>query len=142
VAHLLLDGVVRETALADPHAALAARDAVLIELRELVGAVADVPRFAEVRPLSVHDALHRPAQALHQALSELPHAVSFGEIEFPAADDKTLPGYEQVWQRAAAPASGWRATSMPSAGYRTSTPGRCCATCPTSPRRCPPSTTT
>jgi hypothetical protein len=35
VTHLLLDGVIRQTALADPPAALAARDAVLAELREL-----------------------------------------------------------------------------------------------------------
>jgi hypothetical protein len=101
VTELLLDGVVRTSALADPHGVLAARDAVLVELRELVGAVADVPQFAAVLPLTLHDAVHRPAQALHQALSELPRAVSFGEVELAAIDDKTLSDYEQVWQRAA-----------------------------------------
>lgn len=67
----------------------------------MVGAVADVPQFATVLPLTLHDAVHRPAQALHQALPELPRAVSFGEVELAAIDDKTLSGYEQAWQRAA-----------------------------------------
>jgi hypothetical protein len=101
VTELLVDGVVPTSALSDPHAALAARDTVLVELRELVGAIADEPQFAEVRPLTLHDALHRPAQALHQALSELPRAHDFGDVELAAVDDKTLPSYEQAWQRAA-----------------------------------------
>jgi hypothetical protein len=101
ITELLVDEVVRTTALADPDAALAARDAVLVELRELVGAVADVPQFATVLPLTLHDAVHRPAQALHQALSELPRAVSFGKVQLSAVDDKTLSDYEQAWQRAA-----------------------------------------
>ena len=101
VTELLVDGVVPDSPLADPPAALAARDTVLVELRELIGAVADVPQFAEVRPLTLHDAVHRPAQALHQALSELPRAGTFGAVERGAVDDKTLPAYEQAWQRAA-----------------------------------------
>jgi hypothetical protein len=101
VTDLLVDGVVPDSPLADPPAALAARDIVLVELRELIGAVADVPQFAEVRPLTLHDAVHRPAQALHQALSELPRAGTFGDVELAAVDDKTLSGYEQAWQRAA-----------------------------------------
>jgi len=60
-----------------------------------------VPQFAQVLPLTLHDALHRPAQALYQALSELPRAHGFGEVELAADDDKTLPGYERAWQRAA-----------------------------------------
>jgi hypothetical protein len=101
VTHLLLDGVIRQTTLADPPAALAARDAVLAELRELVGAVADAPQFVEVRPLSLYDVVNRPAQALHQALSELPRAVTFGDVDLAAVDHKVLPGYERAWQRAA-----------------------------------------
>lgn len=101
VTELLIEGVVRPSALSDPHAALAARDTVLVELRELVGAIADGPQFAEVRPLTLHDAVHRPAQALHQALSELPRASGFGDVELAAVDDKTLPGYEKAWRRAA-----------------------------------------
>ncbi|CAB4896339.1 MAG: hypothetical protein F2825_00200 [Actinobacteria bacterium] len=101
VTDLLVDGAVPDSPLGDPHAAFAARDTVLVELRELVGAVADAPQFAEVRPLTLHDAVHRPAQALHQALSELPRAGTFGDVELAAVDDKTLPGYERAWQRAA-----------------------------------------
>lgn len=101
VTQLLLDGVVRQSALHDPVGALVARDIVLVELRELVGAVADVPQFAEVRPLSVDETANRPAQALHRALSALPRAVAFGEVELAAVDGTTLPGYERAWQRAA-----------------------------------------
>lgn len=101
VTELLVDGVVPDSPLADPRAAMAARDTVLVELRELVGAVADAPQFAEVRPLTLHDAVHLPAQALHQALSQLPRASTFGDVELAAVDDTTLPGYEQAWQRAA-----------------------------------------
>lgn len=101
VTDLLVDGVVPDRPLAAPLAALAARDTVLVELRELIGAVADVPQFAEVRPLTVHDVVRRPAQALHQALSELPRAGTFGDVDLAALDDKTLPGYERAWQRAA-----------------------------------------
>ena len=102
VTDLLVDGVVPDSSpLADPAAAFAARDTVLVELRELIGAVADAPQFAEVRPLAVHDAVQRPAQAVHQALSELPRAGTFGDVELATVDDKALPQYEQAWQRAA-----------------------------------------
>ena len=109
VTHLLLDGVVRTTALADPPASLAARDAVLVELWELVGVVADVPQVAEVGPLSVYDVVHRPAQALHQALSELPRAVTFGEVELAAVEDKNAARLEPAWQRAARASLGLEA---------------------------------
>jgi hypothetical protein len=100
-AELLHEGAVRTGGLSDPQAALAARDAVLIQLRELIGAVADVPQFAAVRELTVHDAVHRPAQSLHQALSGLPRAVSFGDAELPVVAHSPEPGYERAWQRAA-----------------------------------------
>ena len=85
----------------DVRAALAARDAVLLELRALVGAVSDVPQVGEVRELTVFDIVHRSGQALHQALSELPRAVRFGSVEPTASDDRKLPAYEQFWRRAA-----------------------------------------
>jgi hypothetical protein len=101
VAELLHEGAVRPGGLSDPQAALAARDAVLIELRELIGAVAQVPQFAAVRELTVHDAVHRPAQSLHQALSGLPRAVGFGDVELQMAAASAERGYEPAWQRAA-----------------------------------------
>lgn len=85
----------------DPQAALAARDAVLIELRALVGAVSDAPHVGEVRELTVFDIVNRSGQALHQALSELPRAGRFGTLDPSASDDRKLPAYEQFWQRAA-----------------------------------------
>jgi hypothetical protein len=100
-AELLTSGSPRTQPLVDPHAALAARDAVLVELRGLVGAVADAPRFSPVRELTVYDVVHRPAQALHQTLSELPRALPFGAVELGSVKDKTLPDYERAWQRAA-----------------------------------------
>jgi hypothetical protein len=101
VTQLLHDGAVHPVRLIDPSSTLAARDAVLVQLRELIGAVADVPTVAAVRELTLHDAVHRPAQALHQSLSELPRAIDFGEVELAAKLDAMLPVYEQAWQRAA-----------------------------------------
>jgi hypothetical protein len=101
VAELLHEGAVRPAGLSDPQGALVARDAVLIQLRELIGAVADVPQFVAVSELTVHDAVHRPAQSLHQALTGLPRAISFGDAELPGVADSPDPGYEQAWQRAA-----------------------------------------
>jgi hypothetical protein len=98
---LLHEGGASSVAISDVPAVLAARDAVVVELRELVGAVADVPQYNAVRELTVADAVHRPAQALHQALSGLPRAVSFGDAERPAAADPPRRGYEHAWQRAA-----------------------------------------
>ena len=100
-AALLVEGASRPQPLVDPRAALAARDAVLLELRALVGAVSDVPQMGEVRELTVFDIVHRSGQALHQALSELPRAVRFGTVEPGADDDRKLPAYEQFWRRAA-----------------------------------------
>ncbi len=80
---------------------LAARDTVLVQLRQLVGAVCEAPRFCEVKPLLLTDIVDRPAKALHQALSALPRAVGFGASQMPDAVDLTLPAYEQHWQRAA-----------------------------------------
>jgi len=105
-AELVVSGGVTGQPLVDPHAALAARDAVLVELRGLVGAVADAPRFAPVRELTVYDVVHRPAQALHQTLSELPRALPFGAAERGSVGDNRLPDYEWAWQRAAAAATG------------------------------------
>lgn len=100
-AALLVEGSARPQPLVDPRAALAARDAVLVELRALVGAVSDVPPMGKVRELTVFDLVHRSGQALHQALSELPRAVRFGSVEPGASDHRKLPAYEQFWRRAA-----------------------------------------
>lgn len=100
-AHLLIDGAVQPQPLVNPNAAMAARDAVVVELRQLIGSVGDAPRFATVRELTLHDVVHRPAQALHQTLSELPRAVPFGSGELGAADDGKLTAYERAWQQAA-----------------------------------------
>ena len=100
-ARLLAHGLVHAGPLVDPHAAMAARDAVVSELRSLIGAVADVPPHAVVRDLTVFDVVQRPAQALHQALSELPRAVEFGaggQLGDPG--DRTVPEYERLWQAA------------------------------------------
>ncbi len=100
-AHLLIDGAVQPRPLVDPSSAMAARDAVLVELRQLIGSVGNVPSFATVRELTLHDVVHRPAQALHQTLSELPRALPFGTTELGAPDDKSLTAYERAWQQAA-----------------------------------------
>jgi hypothetical protein len=105
-AELVVSGRSTTQPLVDPYAALAARDAVLVELRGLVGAVADAPRFMPVRELTVYDVVHRPAQALHQTLSELPRALPFGDVELGSVEDKTLSDYERSWQRAARAATG------------------------------------
>jgi len=100
-AELLVNGPEPARPLVDPTAALVARDAVLGELRALVGAVSDVASVEMVRELTMSDLAHRPGQALHQALSELPRAAPFGAVQIAGVVDKTLPGYEQAWQRAA-----------------------------------------
>ena len=76
------------------------------QLRTLVGAVGEVPRFNEVRALTLTEVVDRPAQALHAALSELPRALPFGsaELVFDAAPE--LSPYEQAWQRAAGASLG------------------------------------
>lgn len=58
-AQLLIDGSVQPQPLVDPNAAMAARDAVLVELRQLIGSIGDAPRFATVRELTLHDVVHR-----------------------------------------------------------------------------------
>ena len=100
-AALLVEGPFRPQQLVDPQAALAARDAVLVELRALVGAVSGVPQIGEVRELTVFDIVHRSGQSLHQALSELPRAGRFGTLEPSAHEVRKLPAYEQFWRRAA-----------------------------------------
>ncbi len=98
---LLMHGAAPRQPLSDPHGALAARDTVLQQLRKLTGAVGDVPQFTEVRDLTLADVVHRPAHALHHALSGLPRALPFGAAELAGADLHRLPPYEQAWQRAA-----------------------------------------
>ncbi len=100
-AALLAEGPVRTEPLSDLPATLAARDAVLVELRELVGPVSQPPRFGVVRELTVFDVVQRPGQALHQALSELPRAVPFGTAQLSGEVDLTVADYEQHWHRAA-----------------------------------------
>ena len=67
----------------------------------MVAAVSDVAKIDMVRELTMSDLVQRPGQALHQALSELPRAAPFGAVQLDGVVDKTLPGYEQAWQRAA-----------------------------------------
>jgi hypothetical protein len=101
LATLLAEGPARTAPLSDLPATLAARDTVLVELRELVGTVSQAPRFGVVRELTVFDVVERPGQALHQVLSELPRAVSFGTSQLSGEVDLTLGVYEQHWHRAA-----------------------------------------
>jgi hypothetical protein len=100
-AALLIEGRSGPPALVQPETALVARDVVLTELRQLVGAVSEPPRFAEARELTMFDIVHRPGQSLHQALSSLPRAVPFGTVRVSTEMDLTLPAYEQHWQQAA-----------------------------------------
>lgn len=100
-AALLQAGPVRTEPLVDPPATMACRDAVVGQLRELVGSVSQAPRFAPVAELTVFDIVQRPGQALHQALSGLPRSVPFGTAEQAGKLDKSLPAYEQHWRRAA-----------------------------------------
>lgn len=88
-------------ALVDPHAAMACRDAVVAQVRELVGSVSDVPRFTVAGELTVFDLVQRPGQALHQALAGLPRAVPFGTRQHTATLNNKLPLFERHWHRAA-----------------------------------------
>lgn len=100
-AALLQAGPVRTEPLVDLPGTLACRDAVVGQLRELVGSVSEAPRVAPVHELTVLDVVQRPGQALHQALSGLPRSVPFGTAERAGRSDKGLPAYEQHWRRAA-----------------------------------------
>ena len=106
VADLLTDISVRTSPLTDAAATLACRDAVVVELRQLAGAVADMPPVARARPLQMFDVTNRPAQALQQALSELPRASQFGAADVDTYFEKGLPPYEQRWRDAARAAVG------------------------------------
>ena len=106
VADLLTDISVRTSPLTDAAATLACRDAVVVELRQLAGAVADMPPVARARPLQMFDVTNRPAQALQQALSELPRASEFGAADVNTYFEKGLPPYEQRWRDAARAAVG------------------------------------
>ena len=103
---LLIHGASPQQPLQDPYGALVARDTVLQQLRQLTGAVGDVPQFTEVRELTLADVVHRPAHALHHALSGLPRALRFGVGELAGTDVHRLAPYEQAWQRAAAATGG------------------------------------
>ena len=97
-AGLLQADVVRTVPLTDTRGTLASRDALVAQLRELVGAVTDVPKVAVARPMTVFDITQRPGQALHQALSELPRSTDFGNTETDFYFTKNLPPYEQLWR--------------------------------------------
>jgi len=101
VADLLTDTSVRTIPLTDAAGTLACRDAVVIQLRQLAGAVADMPPVAQARPLQMFDVTNRPAQALQQALAELPRARHFGAANVNTYFEKGLPRYEQRWRDAA-----------------------------------------
>ncbi len=85
---------------------LACRDAVVIGLRQLVGSLADMPPVAQARPLQLFDIRNRPAQALQQALSQLPWAGEFGFGSVDTYFEWGLPPYEQRWRDAARAAVG------------------------------------
>lgn len=101
VADLLTDTSVRTSPLTDVAATLACRDAVVVGLRQLVGSVADMPPVARARPLQLFDVTSRPAQAVQQALAELPQASQFGTANVDTYFEKGLPPYEQRWRDAA-----------------------------------------
>lgn len=101
VADLLNDTSVLTSPLTDATAALACRDAVVAGLRQFVGSLADMPPVAPARPLQMFDVTNRPAQALQQALAELPRASAFGEASVNTYFEKGLPPYEQRWRDAA-----------------------------------------
>jgi hypothetical protein len=101
LADLLTDTTARTTPLVDATAALACRDTVVVQLRQMVGAVAGVLPVAEARPLQLFDLTHRPAQALQQSLAELPRASQFGEANVDIHRERGLPPYEQCWREAA-----------------------------------------
>ena len=96
-AALLTEGRSGSPGLTLPETALGARDVVVTELRQLVGAVSESPRFAQVRELTVFDVVHRPGQALHQALSELPRALPFGFARISGEIDRTQPADHIAW---------------------------------------------
>jgi hypothetical protein len=73
---------------------------VVVQLRQLVGSLADMPPVAEVRPLQLFDVIHRPAQALQQALAQLPRAGEFGQVDVNSYFVTGLPPYEQRWREA------------------------------------------
>jgi len=106
VADLLTDTSMRTTPLTDAAGTLACRDAVVVGLRQLAGAVANMPPAAQARPLEMFDVTNRPAQALQQALSELPRARQFGAANVNTYFEKGLPPYEQRWRDAARAAVG------------------------------------
>jgi hypothetical protein len=101
LADLLTDTSVRTSPLVDATATLACRDTVVVQLRQMVGAVAGVLPVAEARPLQLLDVTHRPAQALQQSLAELPRASQFGQANADVYLEKGLPTYEQHWREAA-----------------------------------------
>ncbi len=106
VAGLLTDTSVRTGPLTDTAAVLACRDAVVVQLRQLVGSVAGVPPVELARPLQMCDITNRPAQALQQALAELPRASLFGATDASTYLETGLPPYEQRWRDAARAAIG------------------------------------
>lgn len=106
VADLLTDTSVRISPLTDASGTFACRDAVVVQLRQLVGSLADTPPVAQVRLLQLFDVTHRPAQALHQALAELPRAGRFGAADLNTYLEKGLPPFEQRWRDAARAALG------------------------------------
>lgn len=106
VADLLTATSVRTSPLTDAAAALACRDAVVVQLRQLVGSVADMPPVAQARRLELFDVTNRPAQALQQALVELPRASEFGAGNASTYLEKGLAPYEQRWRDAARAAVG------------------------------------
>lgn len=103
VAGLLIADLPPDPPPTDPRGTLACRDAVLAQLRDLVGSVSGVQRlqFATPHPLSVADVTQQPGPSLHHALSQLPRCTDFGQIPMDAYVVQSLPHYEQLWRHAA-----------------------------------------
>lgn len=112
VAELLAVGPMVRGPLVDVPAALAARDAVVGEVRALVGMVQGAGAVPAVGEVTVRDVVERPAWALSGALAMLDRAgLADGG---PAPTDVPAGGlgvYEQLWQRAGR-ASVWLERSL------------------------------
>jgi hypothetical protein len=101
VSVLLTDQPVRTAPMIDAAGALVCRDAVVGQLRALVGSLTGTPVVIQARALNVADVTGRPGRSLHQALSGLPRVSPFGAADSWTFLAKGLPAYEQVWREAA-----------------------------------------
>lgn len=95
-----------DRSLRDLAAAVLARDTVLWQVREMVRAVADVPRLVPLPGLALQvrsgvDLTSAPAQALHHGLQALPRALPFGAVQLSDGTAAGATGYDRAWAGAA-----------------------------------------